>query len=319
MNHSYRIWCQQIVQDEELLNLILHIPATQPKPNLFFASVHYLALKAKQPISHCFLHPEEIDLKASFQLLKTFCKDFENELLLLFNTKKVQTNEVQRAAYLYPIFYEIYQQANKPLTLIEIGTSAGLLLNVDLYEYKIQQAEKVVRFGTEGSPLQICATNYGDSLGAVGSIAIKNRLGIDLNIIDLDKEEDYNWLHCLIWPEQKTRKENLAKAREIHLNCEKSLVAGDFRKLIPNYVSKLHDETQIVLFHTHVANQFPLELKEALLTMVNQLSRHVPIYHVYNNMDDPNLHVDLVNLNETQNLKEFINTDGHGKYFYWTT
>ena len=162
----YEYWSQQIVQDEELLKLIHHIPSSQPKPNLFFASIQYLALKSNHPLAHCFLHPEKIDFETSFQLLKTFCKDFENEIIHLFKTKRVQTNEVQRAAYLYPIFHEIYQQANKPLTLIEIGTSAGLLLNVDSYQYKIQQAEEVVHFGPEGSSLQICATNYGDPIEA---------------------------------------------------------------------------------------------------------------------------------------------------------
>ena len=313
----YEYWCQQIVQDEGLLDLIRHIPSTQPKPNLFFASVQYLALKSNQPISHCFLHPEETNVEASFQLLKGFCKDFETELIQLFNTKLVQTNEVQRATYLYPIFHDIYQSSNKPLTLIEIGTSAGLLLNVDCYQYEISQQSGVIHYGDEGSPLQIRASNFGENLEAVGKLSINNRLGIDLNIIDLNNEEDYYWLQCLIWPEQKKRKENLANARSIHLQCEKSLMEGDFTKIITDYIHDHQDDSQIVLFHTHVANQFPLELKEELVTMLHQLSLHVPLYHVYNNMFDPHLHVDYIDSGETMNLKVLKNTDGHGNYFYW--
>ena len=313
----YEYWCQQITQDEQLLNLIQHIPSTQPMPNLFFASVQYLALKENQSLAHCFLHPVETVFETSFQLLKDFCKNSENDLLQLFKTKRVQTNEVQRAAYLYPIFYEIYKRTNKPLTLIEIGTSAGLLLNVDFYKYEIQQKE-VIHYGDEGSALHLHAANLGEPLHDIGKIAIKNRVGIDLNCIDLKDEEDYYWLQCLIWPEERTRKDNLAKARAIHLQCEKSLLEGDFRKIIPEYIHNHQDDTQIVLFHTHVANQFPLELKEDLLTMLHKLSQYVPLYHVYNNMYDPNLHVDFINSGETTSLKVLKNTDGHGNYFYWT-
>lgn len=312
----YEYWCHQIVQDEVLLELMHHIPSTQPKPNLFFASVQYLALKAQGALSQCFLHPEKTDFKMSFQLLKDFCKDFEEELIQLFKTKLVQTNEVQRAAYLYPIFYDIYKTVNKPLTLIEIGTSAGLLLNLDFYNYEIQQVE-VVHYGDEGSPLQIQAANFGEPLEKVGKLLIKNRLGIDLNIIDLHNDEDYYWLQCLIWPEQKMRKENLARARKIHLQCEKSLVEGDFTKVIPDYIGHQQEDTQIVLFHTHVANQFPVKLKEELIIMLNQLSHHAPLYHVYNNMYDSHLHVDYIKLANTINLKQLKNTDGHGNYFYW--
>ena len=313
----YEFWCHRIVQDDFLLDLIEHIPKTQPKPNLFFASVQYLALRSRRPLAHCFLHPEETEFETSFHLLKDFCKENKHELIQLFQTKKVQTNEVQRAAYLYPIFHEIFKRSNKPLTLIEIGTSAGLLLNLDYYQYEIHQSDPI-HYGAKGSSLQIHAKNLGDTLIGIDTFEIKNRLGIDLNIIDLKEEEDYYWLQCLIWPEQQKRKENLKKAREIHLNCEKTLLEGDFRKLIPQYIGELNEETQIVIFHTHVANQFPLELKEDLLSMINNLSSKTPIYHVYNNMYDQHLHVDYINSNETTNLKVLKNTDGHGLYFYWS-
>ena len=51
--------------------------------------------------------------------------------------------------------------------------------------------------------------------------------------------------------------------------------------------------------------------------MIDDLSMKESVYHVYNNMDDVNLHVDLIHQGSTEKLKEMINTDGHGRYFSW--
>ena len=56
------------------------------------------------------------------------CMEHQQALIELFQTKFVQTIEVQRARYLYPIFSEIASAVNKPLTL-KFGTSVGLLLH----------------------------------------------------------------------------------------------------------------------------------------------------------------------------------------------
>lgn len=51
--------------------------------------------------------------------------------------------------------------------------------------------------------------------------------------------------------------------------------------------------------------------------MLHQLSRQVPIYHIYNNMYDSYLHVDFVKSGKTHKLKLLMNIDGHGTYFHW--
>lgn len=300
-----------------MLNLISHIPETQPKPNLFFASVQYLCMKKVCPLTIIFDQPEHVDFEESFHLLVMFCMEHQFELIQLFQTKLVQTNEVQRTSYLYPIFSEISSIANKPLTLIEIGTSAGLLLNLDGYHYQIKQNSSI-NFGNPQSPLTIRADNLGQPLRALKKPIIQSRIGVDLNIIDLDDEEQYKWLKCLIWPELKNRKANLEKARQIHQQCPKQLLAGDFRKILPALLKKdIYKESQIIIFHTHVANQFPSQLKEEFIQLLQKCSTKQPIFHVYNNMYDADLHVDFIENNIITSKKTMKNTDGHGNYYYW--
>lgn len=237
--------------NEQLLNLIMHIPETQPKPNLFFGSVQYLSVQKETPLKRIFESPFEVDLEASFQLLIDFCLTHSDELLQLFHTKSVQTNEVQRASYLFPIFSEIAEEVELPLTLLEIGTSAGLLLNLDGYRYEIEQ-EPPIAFGNENSPLTLFAKNYGTSITSVKNLDILYRIGIDLNIIDLQDSEEYLWLKSLIWPEQIIRKENLEKARAIHRQYSKLLLTGDFREVIPLYLIIMNLKVARLLFSTHM-------------------------------------------------------------------
>ena len=100
----YESWCLQLIGDEQLLNLATNIPVDQPKPNLFFASVQYLSYKKHDPLIRFFQETPSIDFEASFFQLKRFCRSYERELIELFQIKLVQTNEVNRASYLYPIF-----------------------------------------------------------------------------------------------------------------------------------------------------------------------------------------------------------------------
>lgn len=313
----YEYWCKKIITNEPLLNLISHIPETQPKPNLFFASVQYLCTKKVCPLTIIFDEPEHVDFEETFYLLFMFCMKHEFELIQLFQTKLVQTNEVQRASYLYPIFSEISSIVNKPLTLIEIGTSAGLLLNLDGYHYQIKQ-NPAINFGNPQSSLTIRADNLGDPISEINKLIIQYRIGIDLNVLDLDDEEQYTWLKCLIWPELKSRKTNLEKARQIHQQCPKHLLAGDFREILPELLkTDIYKESQIIIFHTHVANQFSRQLKEELIQVLQRFSTKQPIYHVYNNMYDADLHVDLIENSIITSKKTMKNTDGHGNYYYW--
>ena len=315
----YAYWSKQIAEDRVLLELISYIPASQPKPNLFFASVQYLANKGNHPLKAYYSNFDQSQeyLDASFNSLKEFVGLYKNDLIACFQTKLVQTNELNRSSYLYPIFSEIAQETGKPLTLIEIGTSAGLLLNLDHYQYEIREKEQTLKFGDTDSNVVVYAENLGKSLTKVSPFIVRDRIGIDLNIVDLNQEEEYEWMQALIWPEQQERKEMFRRVSQFNKNIPKTLHTGDFLEFIPTFIENINNETQIVLFHTHVANQFNESLKQNLLTMIETISEQYPLYHVYNNLFDANLHVDFVSRTITTQKKLITDYDGHGKYYRW--
>jgi hypothetical protein len=314
----YYDWCLQIVHDDELLHLIESIPATQPKPNLFFATVKYVSKKRNREFYELLISNERME-QDSFAALKQFCREHKESLLELFQTKYVQTNEVGRASYLYPLFASIYKEAKKPLTLIEIGTSAGALLHVDQFQIIIEQQPRI-SFGKQDSSITVNAQNLGEALtNAYQTLKIDGRYGIDLNVLNLQHKEDMAWLEALIWPGDKERYERLQQLKVLQANQQTTLMNGNFIELIPTILNSFASkETQVVIFHTHVANQFPGKLKEELLSFLNEVSLTTPIYHVYNNLYDEQIHVDYIERQITKEKRRLPKPDGHGKSFYWT-
>lgn len=127
----------RVSNDDELLKIAAFTRTGQPIPNIFFAAVHYLLLKnpghelAKHYPSIQKNHVAEIP----FTLFKKFCIEYEYKIIKIISTRIVQTNVVNRCAYLLPVFSKIIAAENRPATIIDIGTSAGLTLNFDKYEY----------------------------------------------------------------------------------------------------------------------------------------------------------------------------------------
>ena len=162
-------------------------------------------------------------------------------------------------------FCGVAAKSLKPLTIIEIGTSAGLLLNLEHFHYHIEQ-QPPIQFGQFNSPLKIYAKNLGNPLSTLPS----------LSIVDTQDEEQ------ALWPELTQRKENLKTAIQLNRHVKSQLIEGDFRPLLPLLLKKAQQEnTQIIIFHTHVANQFPPALKEELLHLLQTNSMEQPLYHVY--------------------------------------
>ena len=108
-----------------------------------------------------------------------------------------------------------------------------------------------------------------------------------------------------------------SKKREINNKISKELHEGDFLGYLPKKISMIDKTSKIVIFHTHVANQFSMELKSELVNLLQDLSMEREIYHVYNNMYDRHLHVDRIKNREITSLKTLPIVDGHGKYFSW--
>lgn len=107
---------QKIALDADLLELCQAEKRGQPIPNLLFGAVHYLLLRGsdhplKQFYPSVVAHPDQTG--DAFAAFKEFCLSHQEEIEQLLQTKIVQTNEVRRCAYLYPVFSAVYEKNTK--------------------------------------------------------------------------------------------------------------------------------------------------------------------------------------------------------------
>jgi len=122
----------------------------------------------------------------------------------------VQTNEVARSAALLRGLAAV---GRRRIDLLELGTSAGLLLYLDRYGYD-HDGFDIVR-----------------------------RRGIDLNPIDVTTDEGARLLEAFVWPDQTERIARLRAAIEIVREDPPELIAGDYVEL----VSELVEEDTVVM------------------------------------------------------------------------
>ncbi|WJE17178.1 DUF2332 domain-containing protein [Halobacillus sp. ACCC02827] len=315
----YKRLASEIAKDDEMLTLCLEAREGQPIPNLLLGAVHYLLLQGSDhQLKEYYPSIVNEPKKDShlFETFKDFCIENSSKIKSILKNKLVQTNEVRRCAYLFPVFGYVHQQTNKPLSLIEIGTSAGLQLLWDQYSYSYGNEEL---YGNKDSYVHLTSTVREGEVprDLISSTPpVNDRRGLDLHVSDLTSEEDYLWLKALIWPEHEDRIANFEDSvKQLRLQPP-HLIEGDGVGLLTEVIEEIPADTTLCIFHTHVANQMPEPVKENLLQKVNEVGRQRDVFHIYNNIEDRKLHVDSIVQGVTK--RETVGeTDGHGRWFDW--
>ena len=280
----------EIAHDQDLLELASHAQPRQPIPNMLFAAVHYLLLAGEDHELRRFypsIVGETAEKEPAFSPFKEFCILHRSEIIQLLQTRRGQTNEVRRCAYLYPVFCEIHRRLKKPLALFEIGTAAGLQLLWDHYSYTYE--DERIAFGAEGSIVQIDSEIRGTKKPFLANMPppVAWRAGADIRVVDLANDDEFLWLRALIWPEHKDRVDLMTSAVDVFKINPPRLVEGDGVEMIDEISHEVPDDAVLCVYHTHVANQFhPREKKGELLKIVDGVARRREICHIYNNMMD---------------------------------
>ncbi len=267
----------RISEDDLLLELAAEAAPGQPVPNLLFGAVHYLLLR--DPANelaqfYASLTRDPAPLDEAFRFFRAFCTRKYDALSLLLRTRRVQTNEVRRCAYLMPAFCIINHWARgKPLALIEVGASAGLNLLFDRYGYDFGEHG---RFGDTRSGVLIKSEMRGAApLGLMHQLPrVTSRVGIDLNPLDITRDDDATWLRALIWPEQRDRSALLKNAITIARSATPQVIAANATDAIGYCIQAAPDDTAVCVFHTHTLNQFSRAARATFAERLNAAAKH---------------------------------------------
>jgi hypothetical protein len=121
-----------------------------------------------------------------------------------------QTNEVARAAVLYPGLMAVARLTGLPLAVYEVGASAGLNLMLDGYAYLL--GGRAV--GDTTSAVRLSPKWEGPDPAGTPPVIVTRR-GCDMAPIDVTQADDRDRLRAYIWPDQDDRHARLTAAIEL--------------------------------------------------------------------------------------------------------
>ncbi len=244
---TYEAYAYSVAESGTLLELLLQLPSGKQQPNLLFAATrHVIGLPD---------HGEDF----SQHVLRAW-----EEIMPVVLSRSTQTNEPGRCACFLPAFAQI----EGPLSILEVGASAGLCLLPDLYGYDYGQS--VLAPARPDGPIFPCKASAQTPLPQAHP-QIAWRAGLDLNPLDVGKEEDMSWLKTLVWPEQKARRTRLEAAIEIAKSHPPRVVTGDLIAQTEALASEAPYGTRLVIFHTAVLNYVSPETRKEFAVLVKDL------------------------------------------------
>ena len=310
----------RIAEDLDLVSIARRAREGQPVPNLFFASVQFLLLSEEGSELAAYyptLGGDRPPDGGSFRIFKSFCLERRAEIENLLRTRLVQTNVIRRSAYLFPAFCLISELCGaRPLFLLELGTSAGINLIWDRFGY--DYGEGNIR-GMPESPVRVKSSFRGDLRPEFSDTMPKvaSRLGVDLNVIELESRDERLWLRSLIWPEHTERVETQERAIDLLLEDPPERLNGDGVQLIPDLLTATPSGSVACVFHTHVANQISREGKEKLFHIISDYGKRNDVFHLYNNVKDTHLHLEAYRDGKKSELL-VAKIDGHAMRISFT-
>jgi len=175
-----------------------------------------------------------------------------------------QTNEVARAGALWPGMLEIARRFGPDMEWIEIGSSAGLNLNMDRFGYQLGPT----RTGDRLSAVQLSPAWTGPSPQAV-PVHVHDRVGIDLNPLDVSDPVIAERMMAYIWPDQPQRLARADAAIRVAQANPPPLVKGDACLLLAPLLAEPQAEGRTrVIFHSIVLQYFPPDARAQVKDMI---------------------------------------------------
>ena len=281
----YARLAEEIGNDENLKALAAQARIGQPHANMILGAVHFLLLRgAAHPLRRFYgTVGGTVSAQAEdpFPDFRDFVRSHRVEIERLIATRVTNTNEIGRSALLHPGFRHIAAQMSTPLSLIEIGPSAGLNMIWDTYGVRYLKNGTVVAAVNETAPLVIDAELKGEHVPPTAPAPkVGGRVGLELNPVDLSNADDRDWLRALIWPDQGARLKRMDSAIELFMRHRPVIRAGDALALLPDALAAVARGHVACVYHTIAVYQFSHDMKQALEDILTVAGLRQPLWRL---------------------------------------
>jgi hypothetical protein len=260
-------WCHELMAQASPL---------QRLPMLWFASLHRICMDhPSDPIADYFptlrLFPAtpRPPSELSQAQIAEFCERHSERLRDLLSTRRTQTNEVGRCALLLPVLAGLEARTTEPLRLLDVGTSAGLTLGIDRYNYRFEPGGEVHSEHPD-APTLVCATT-GQPPVPHQMPRILARRGIDANPLNIHDPEDALWLQACVWADQVDRSRTLSAALDTARQQPAEIYQADAVLDLAQHLEEMAGPGHLTVITTWVLNYLNTE----------QITKFMEILHAF--------------------------------------
>jgi hypothetical protein len=346
---AYPAICRGVADDGEILSLLDIAPAPQRRPLLLLAAVHFILLSGARHRLAAYYDTVATQRGLAYQppdgditpVFTDFCREHRSELEALIATRRTQTNEVGRCTALFPGLCHVASLYGwgEPLSLLDLGTSAGLNLLFDdyAYTYRAEDGDAVTQAGVPSSAVALaCSSRPGlEHLPELRLPVMAERVGLDLSPVDPCSDDEALWLLACQWPDNPVRFARLRAALDnVRAASDRPRLArGDMVTDVPRIAASIRDSGPLVVFHSWVAAYLDEDEQRTLATAVRALGHERPVHYLYCESpfetpglptppppvprDGPDLVTALVHVGPGAEPVRLADTHPHGYWIRW--
>lgn len=256
----YEHLAAKAAEDDDVAGLLTDARGGEARGTLLMATAHRLIQADPiHPLSRYYPSVGGFDGVDSetWPLFRSFLLERADKARAIISSRYTQTNEVRRAALLYPAVTAAAKDAGGKIALLEVGCSAGLLLGLDKYAYRYQVdgGEQLTAGPAKAAVGLHCALDLAP--GAVTpkvpkKLTITARAGLDRAPVDLADEDELAWLEACVWADQPDRMRLLRTAAAAQGKQRPELITGDAVDDLPAAVASMPDDVPLVVLTSHV-------------------------------------------------------------------
>jgi hypothetical protein len=264
-----------IARHEELLAALSSLPADRLPALLASAAIAFLVRRDEPTSLSCYFpaagRPQP-RLDAGFgPAAADFVSARLPDIMAVCASHRYQMNEVARCAQIALGVAAVCGPSAGPIALIDLGTGAGLGLQLDRYRYEIGG----LAAGPPG-PTLICEVRGARQPPRPELPPIAWRAGIELNPVDLDDPAARSWLEACSPPEASALT-RLDLAIAVTRRSPAPIIAGDAVAALPGVLDSMPPDLPVIVTDAYLAVFLSAAERAKIFTILSGASRARPV------------------------------------------
>jgi hypothetical protein len=270
---------QSCAQDREILKFGASVRPGQTIAMFILLAAQFLVFR--NPGSQCARYFPSVSANPepaseAFPIFRAFCLAHRQELISILPARTVNTTLVDRGSYILPAVQYVAGIVKEPLSIIEIGCSAGLNLLFDRYHYDYGASGLA---GDRASGILLRCKIIGGQPPIPSSMpAIAHRAGIDLIEVNCSDPQERLWMEAMLFPEWVEERMRLRKALALRADTRLRIEIGDALAILPSVIAGISGP--ICLIHSHSLGQWTQSSRDNLHRLLCELSRERVLHRI---------------------------------------